>query len=107
MDIKVNEKFDIIFGDRNDLEIVEGRAEFEQRIAVRTIAYYHEVIGKNLSNEEILGLIELQAQRVAADQPELDSLASITAEFAPNKPNTVNLTLTYDNGDEVDFTFSE
>ena len=102
MDIALNSNFDIELDDRNDLPTVEGRDAFEQRLAVRTTAYFYQIVG-TVGREELLSLVKLQAQRVANDAEGVDRVVQIEARFSDEQHNTVDVTAIYETGDEYTF----
>ncbi|WP_330630655.1 hypothetical protein [Halocatena halophila] len=107
MDIKLGEGFDVQFSGRNDLETITGREAFEQRVAIRAVGYFHEVIGRNLPKEQILNLIQLEAQRVASDGEYLNDIKSISAQFSPDSVNTVQLTIVYNTNEQFQIDLTE
>lgn len=103
MDIGLDSDFDITLDDRNDLPLVEGREAFEQRLAIRVTAYYHQIVGSvNRANEA--SLLRMQAQRVAQDSPDVERVVDIQVGFSDEQANTAEVTAIYESGD--DFTFS-
>jgi hypothetical protein len=106
MDIKLNSNFDVFLDDRNDLAIVEGREAFEQRVAVRVTAYFHEIIG-SVDRPNVLKLVELQTRRVANAAEGIERVVQVSAEYSEDEPNTVLTTIIYETGDEFVFSLSE
>lgn len=103
MDIKLGQRFDVRFDGRNDLETVTGRDAFEQRVAIRVVGYFHEIIGENLPKEQILNLLELQADRVANNGEYISDIKSISAEYSSTSTNTVEMTIVYNTNEQFQF----
>lgn len=101
VDIKINSEFDVQLDHRNDLPLVEGREAFEQHLAVSVTKYFHELIGTTDTN--LAEKIELQARRVVDRVADIDDVAAVTAESKEGEPNTVEVTVLYDTGEETTF----
>jgi hypothetical protein len=106
MDIGLNEDFDVVLDDRNDLPLVEGREAFEQRLAIRSTAYFHQIVG-SANRGNLLSLVEIQAERVANDAEGVDRVIQVEAAFSENEPNTIEVTAIYETGDDFTFSISE
>ncbi|QRV15017.1 hypothetical protein JMJ58_19235 [Haloterrigena salifodinae] len=106
MDIGLNSNFDIELDHRNDLPLVRGREAFEQRVEIRLTSYYTDLIGQNL-DVNIVPLLELEAERVAEETPELDTLANILITPNPDVPNSLDVQIVYATGEEFFTTLSE
>ena len=103
MDLKLNSDFDIELDQRNDLSLVTGREAFEQRLAIRSTAYFHELVGST-DRGNLISLLEIYAKRIAKDTSEVVGVAEIRAGFSEEQPNTAEVTAIYETGE--DFTFS-
>lgn len=103
MDIKLGQGFDVRFDGRHDLETVTGREAFEQRVAIRVVAYFHDVIGRNLLKGQILNLLELQTERVASNSDYLEEIQAISAEYSSDSTNTVLMTIVYNTNEQFQF----
>ncbi|WP_281193730.1 hypothetical protein [Halorubrum sp. F4] len=106
MDIGLDSNFDISLDHRNDLPMVEGRAEFEQRLAIRLTSYYTELIGEN-ADLNISALLRLEARRVAEEDDGIDSVQNIIISPDPDAPNTVEIRVIYATGEDFLTTLSE
>ncbi|UBF22612.1 T4 gp25-like baseplate wedge protein [Halorubrum tailed virus 25] len=106
MDIGLNKNFDLELGGRNDVFLVRGREEFEQRLRLSVVSFFQRIIG-NTNRETVLQLIEVQAKRVAQEYDEIEQVAQIQVEYDDERPNTINLTFIYDTGEEFTFPVSE
>ncbi|NUC72536.1 hypothetical protein HTZ84_09480 [Haloterrigena sp. SYSU A558-1] len=106
MDIGLNSNFDIELDHRNDLPVVRGREAFEQRLRLRLTAYYTELIGQNL-DVNIAPLLKLEAEQVANDIEEIDSLAKILITPNPDTPNSLDVRIIYATGEDFFTTLSE
>lgn len=105
MDIAHDELFDTYLNQQDDLPIVEGRAAFEQEVVDRLTDYLQQVIG-SIDRDGAIRLIELQARRVAEDTDEIDELVLFDAAYNTDQPNTVDLRLIYETGDDVTFSLT-
>lgn len=106
MDIGLDSNFDISLDDRNDLPLVKGKEAFEQRLAIRSTEYFHEVVG-SVDEENLLSLVELQAKRVAREDEDVERPVQVLVEFSETVPNTVEVTAIYETGDDFTFSISE
>lgn len=105
MDIAHDALFDTYLNQQDDLPIVEGRAAFEQEVVDRLTDYLQQVIG-SIDRDGAIRLIELQARRVAEDTDEIDELVLFDAAYNADRPNTVDLRLIYETGDDVTFSLT-
>ncbi|WP_200531635.1 hypothetical protein [Halorubrum sp. LN27] len=106
MDIGLDSNFDFSLDHRNDLPLVRGRAEFEQRLAIRLTSYYTELIGEN-ADLNISALLRLEARRVAEEDDGIDSVQNIIISPDPDAPNTVEVRVIYATGEDFLTTLSE
>lgn len=106
MDIGLDENFDLTFDGRNDISLVEGRAEFEQRLRLSITSFFNRVIGET-NRDTALQLLEVQAKRVATQYNEIEQIVQIRVEYDDKRPNTINLAVIYDTGDEFTFPISD
>jgi hypothetical protein len=106
MDLKLNSDFDIELDQRNDVSLVDGREAFEQRLAIRSTAYFHELIGST-NRANLLSLLKVRAKRVAKDTPEAVGVAKIAVGYSDARPNTAEVTAIYETGDEFTFDITE
>jgi hypothetical protein len=106
MDLKLNSNFDIELDERNDIALVEGREAFEQRLALRSTAYFHELIGST-NRANLLSLLKIRAKRVAKDTPETVGVAKIKVGYSETQPNTAEVTAIYETGDDFTFDITE
>ena len=106
MDIGLNEDFDIILDDRNDLPVVEGRDAFEQRLAIRSTAYFHQIIG-SVDETNLVSLLRMEAKRVAKDTEGAERVVQIEVGFSEDEPNTAEVTAIYESGDQFAFSLTE
>jgi hypothetical protein len=106
MDLKVNSNFDIELDERNDIPTATGREAFEQRLAIRTTAYFHELIGST-NRANLLSLLKIRAKRVAKDTPETVGVAKINVGYSDTRPNTAEVTAIYETGEDFTFDITE
>lgn len=106
MDIGLNEDFDIALDARNDLPFLEGRAAFEQRLAIRSTAYFHQIVG-SAERGNLLNLLRMQAERIAGDTDGAERVVQIETEFSKDDPNTAIVTAIYETGDEFAISLTE
>jgi hypothetical protein len=106
MDLGFNENFDIELDDRQDIPLITGRRLFEQRVALRTAAYFHTEIG-SVDHDNVLSLLEMRARRVARDMDEIEFMPQFRAEFDDDQPGLIHVTIIYHTGDEYTFDISE
>ncbi|MFC7165855.1 hypothetical protein [Halospeciosus flavus] len=106
MDIGLDSNFDISLDHRNDVPLVRGRAEFEQRLAIRLTSYYTELVGEN-ADVNIAALLKLEASRVADEEDSIDNVQSIIISPDPDAPNTVEVRVVYATGEDFLTTLSE
>lgn len=106
MDLKLNANFDVELDERNDIPLVTGREAFEQRLAIRSTAYFHELIGST-NRANLLSLLEIYAKRIANDTPEAVGVAKIAVGYSETAPNTAEVTAIYETGDEFTFDITE
>lgn len=106
MDIGLDSNFDITLDDRNDLPIVEGRDAFEQRLAIRSTAYFHQIVG-SVDRANLVSLLKMYAKRIARDTDGAEQVVQIEVDFSDTDPNTVELLAIYRTGDEFALSFTE
>jgi hypothetical protein len=106
MDIGLNRFFDLELDDRNDLPLVRGRAEFEQRLAFSVTNFFQDVVG-SVDRPAALTMLQVHASRVAHRYGEIERIAQLQVEYDEEEPNTINMTLIYDTGDDFTFSISE
>ena len=106
MDIGLDSNFDISLDDRNDLPLIEGREAFEQRLAIRSTAYFHQIVG-TADRGNIPSLVKMNARRVANDTEGVERVVQIEVGFSDTEPNTVEVTAIYETGDEFAFSLTE
>lgn len=105
-DFKLDGDFDIFIDHRGDLATVSGREAFEQKLIVRIQENFTEQIGR-FDKENIKDLLLLETERIAEEQDQIDRIAAFSAAFSDEKPNTVEITIVYDTGDELTFEVAE
>lgn len=101
-DIALNSNFEAFINARGDLESVAGRERFEQTLAVRLSVRYGGLIGE-VDKKTISEKVRLDAQRVAEVMDELDSIAGITTTYPDDRPNILQVTITYETGEGATF----
>jgi hypothetical protein len=106
MDIGLNDQFDIELDGRQDLPLVTGRAKFEQRLRISVTEFFTEVVGET-DRPAALRLIEKEAKQVARRFEEIERAIQILVDYDDDQPNTIELTVIYDTGDEFSFPISE
>jgi hypothetical protein len=108
MDILLNDDFDVELDDRNDLSVVTGRREVEQSIKLMVTAYFYKKIG-SVTAINAVEKLELQAERVAKNHPDIDSLKKVTSERVSRETGErdgIKLQIIYET-DSVEFTVGE
>jgi hypothetical protein len=106
MDIALNDEFDVFIDHRGDLATVEGREAFEQQL----ILWVQERFTRALSeygDDEIIDLLEVEAERVAEEVDRVVALSGFNVEFSDTKPNTVIVEIIYDTGEITTFEVQE
>lgn len=105
MDLKLNREMDITFDDGNDLDTVIGREQFNQQVAIYLQVYLYDKIGR-YGNEELFGLIKMEIKSVARDYSKLDDVRAIDIQRHDEIPNSVEITILYQSGEEFDMVIS-
>lgn len=93
-DLALDGNFDIFLDDRNDVATVDGRAEFEQTVAVKLTSYMYNIAG-DTDFATLKEKIRLQVSRVARSHDMLDSINRVAVDRHPDKPGTVRVELIY------------
>jgi hypothetical protein len=108
MDIGLNpDTLDLELDDRNDLPLKRQKKRlFEQRLQLSVIDFFQRTLGENDSDFAIQ-MLELEAERVAQEYGEIESLSSFQAEYDSDTPNTINLSIVYDTGETFQFPVTE
>lgn len=101
-DLALDENFDVFISHRGDLATVEGRDRFEQEIIVRLTNRMGGMIGK-VDDDSVKNVARIHARRVAAETNNLSAIADFEAKFSDEKPETLQITLFYDTGEELTF----
>lgn len=104
-DLALNEDFDVHLDDRNDLNTVDGQAEFEQTVAVKLTQYMYNIAGDTNFNK-LSEKIRLQISRVARSYDMLDGIDRIAIERDTNNPGIVNVSIIYSANTPFDFTLN-
>ena len=103
-DLEWDEDFDLNITNRGDFGTVSGRAAFEQRLRYVLQDSLTEVIrSEKLNEESIANTAKTRAQSVAEFFDEIENISAFIAEFPDEKPNTLELTIIYDTGEEFIF----
>jgi len=100
MDLALNSNFSVQLDDRNDLDMVEGLADFEQSVAVYLQDFLYSASPDFLQRETAEEKIRLEVTRVARDHGELDSIDNITVERASNREGVFQVVVDYLTGDD-------
>lgn len=106
MDIGLNDSFDLELDGSNDIPLVRGREAFEQRLRLSITSSFQDIIGST-NRSTALQLIEVQVKRVARQYDVIEQMVQIQVEYDDDQPNTINLTIIYDTGDEFTFPISD
>jgi len=101
-DIEFDENFEVFITKRGDLGSVVGRDRFEQDLRYRLTERYYDIIGK-LGEGAIRQALKTEAERVADEMNELDRVAAFEAKFSDDQPNTMIVTVIYDDNDDFEF----
>jgi len=99
MDIRLNKNFDVELDDRNDLAIVTGKEDFQQRLTLHITDYFYTIVGE-LDEDQILSLLRLEAGRVVDNVEGVEELLGTEIEFSDSKPNTIEIIVFYENDPE-------
>jgi hypothetical protein len=105
-DFKINSNYDIFISHRGDLATVSGREAFEQKLVLRLEEGFGNVINE-LDKQNVKDMLLLEARRVAEDMDEIDNIAAFSATFSDENPNTAEVTLVYNTGEELTFEVAE
>ena len=97
-DIQIDENFEVVIDDRNDLGIVDDLTEFEQSLRVWLTAYLHDNVG-NLGGPDTLPRIRLQVERIARDNDRLNQIEDIHVQFSDTTMNSVEVEIAYTAGE--------
>ena len=109
MDLLLNRNFDVELDDRNDLATVEGRRAVEQSIAMMVTSYFYEEIG-SLSAVNAVEKIELEAKRVARNNPHIEGVENISARKVTGPVDgtaAIEVAITYETGETSAFEVTE
>jgi hypothetical protein len=101
-DIALNDNFEAFINARGDLADVSGRERFEQALGVRLAVRYDGLIGE-VNKKTIAERVRLDAQRVAERMDELENIAGRTTTYPDDRTNVLELTITYETGDQEIF----
>lgn len=102
-DVSLDEDFDVHLDDRNDVAIVNERAEFEQSVAIKLTSFMYDIAGDS-DLDTIKERIRLQVSRVARNHDLLDSIRKpIRIERDADNPGTVNVEIVYISSENFDF----
>lgn len=93
-DLQIDENFDAVIDDRNDLGMVEGREEFEQYLAHGITSVYYNEIG-DYRQATVANRLQLAANRLAQQSDRIDQIRSIVVEQSETEPNTVEVSIVY------------
>ncbi|MFC6717881.1 hypothetical protein ACFQGT_09600 [Natrialbaceae archaeon GCM10025810] len=104
-DIQLDENLEIVIGPRNDLEIVDGREQFEQSLRIWLTAYLYEEIGE-FNSPSVLRSIELQIERVARAHGRIDSISSVVVSPSEDAVDAIDVSIIYLTGETFDLTVS-
>jgi hypothetical protein len=105
-DLALNSDFDIYISGRGDLATVTGRAAFEQKLVVRLQENFTPIINE-LDKANVRDMLLLETKRVVDEMDMVDAVAAYDAQFSDEQPNTVDVTIVYDTGDELTFEVTE
>ncbi|ELY49905.1 hypothetical protein [Natronorubrum bangense] len=97
-DIAIDENFEIIIGARNDLEMVEGRKQFEQSLSIWLTTFFYEEIG-TFNSSEALSRVELQVDRIARQNGRLEDISSVVVEPSVDIPDAIDVSVVYLTGE--------
>lgn len=106
MDIALNDSFDVFIDHRGDLATVEGREAFEQQLILWIQERFTNALSEYGDNE-VLDLIEVEAERVANEVDGVVGIAGFDVQFSDEQVNTVEVQVIYDTGDTTLFEVQE
>lgn len=99
-DIAFDENFEAYITPRGDLAGWSGRERFEGHLTLRLTTLYRSIY-QEYEKETIRSKLEQGAQRVVDQMGEIVNIAAgPVIEFSDDKPNTVEVTIIYETGDE-------
>ncbi|ELY47296.1 hypothetical protein [Natronorubrum sulfidifaciens] len=104
-DLELDENLEIVIGPRNDLEIVDGREQFEQSLRLWLTAYLSEEVG-SFNSPDVIRSIELQVQRVARVHGRIDSISSIVVSPSEDAVDSIDVSIIYLAGETFNLTLS-
>lgn len=102
-DLALDSNYDVFINARGDLGTVSGHEAFEQEVMLRVVDKYTDLLG-TLDRDSIIKFVELEAGRVVQEVEDLQGIDTLNAEFVDDEPNTVEVRIVYDTGDEFTFT---
>lgn len=99
MDLDVDSNLEVFVTGNGDLALAEGRTRFENEVLIRLIERYYEHIGTS-DVSTIEAILEQEARRVADIMDTVDSIAQIIVEESDEAPNSFDVNIVYETGEE-------
>lgn len=107
LDISLDSDFSVHLDDRNDIQTVSKRDEFEQSIAIALTDYLYDTALGEIDREAAIQKTRLQVNRVARDHDRLDEVKSVNVTPSPEEPNTLDLRIVYTSDEVFELNISE
>lgn len=103
VDLAINEDFDVYIDNGGNLAFVEGKAAFEQRVAIRLTDEFYQIVGST-NPSAVAERLRIEAQRVADTDPNINSMPGFDITFSDEQINSAEVTIIYDTGETTEFT---
>lgn len=94
VDLGLNRNLEVNLDETNDLNVVDGRRELEQSIAITIYRFMNSELG-SLDRDEITSRIERKANRVISANRYVDQVLDVDVFWSEENPNTVKLNVIY------------
>lgn len=103
VDLGVDSTLNVYIDNSGNLSYVEGKEAFEQRVALRLTDRYFKIVG-NRDEAEVIKRLEVEADRVANTDPNIDSMPAFDVSFSDEEHKKIEVIIVYDTGDTTEFT---
>lgn len=101
-DLFVNRFFDVELDDRNDVRTVDGRAKFEQSVAIYLTDYMYDITG-DVDISVLKERIRLQVSRVENNHQMIESIDLVNIGETPGDAGTIGVEIVYESDETFDF----
>lgn len=102
IDLKVDDDFDLVLDDFNDLDLVEKNDEIRQRLILTLTMYEIQVIG-NKNNPNTLRKLRRKIKQAMSTYPDVDSIGEI--DVTKRDSESIDVYVTYNDGEIFNETF--